>query len=127
MSLTRVEAVGADVIRGPLEGYYDVAIVSRFLQVIFQRDAQSAIIRNIGQEMEPGGTLYMDDGGTKDDSRLSPPEVVWQNPWYIDIFDEGQAKTEKERRAWLTDAGFDRIERLIFPDGDSMMVARKSE
>ena len=76
-----------------MEGSYDVAIVSRFLPVISQREAQSAIIRKIGQVMKPGGTLYMDDGGAIDDSRLSPPEVVWQNLWYINIFDEGQAKT----------------------------------
>ncbi|PKB71484.1 MAG: hypothetical protein BZY87_05420 [SAR202 cluster bacterium Io17-Chloro-G6] len=120
----RVEVVAADVVNGTLEGSFDVAIMSKFLPVISPDDAQRAV-KNVAQVMEPGGTLYVDDIGTIDDTRLAPSQIIRQNLWFINVFDEGQARTEQERRGWLTDAGFENIERKTFPNGDSTMVARK--
>ena len=121
----RVEVVAADVVNGTLEGSFDVAVMSAFIPVISRDDAQRAL-KNVSKVMEPGGTIYINDGGTLDNSRLSPPEIVRQNLWFINVFDEGQARTEHERREWLADAGFEDIERKTFPDGRSIMVARKS-
>ena len=91
---------------------------------MISRDNAQRALKNVSQAMEPGGTLYIDDFGL-DNSRLSPPQVVRQNLWFINVFDEGQARTEQERRAWLADAGFEGIELKTFPDGNSLMVARK--
>ena len=121
----RVEVLTADVVNGTLEGPYDVAVMSAFIPVISRDDAQRAL-KNVSQVMEPGGTIYINDIGTLDESRLSPPETVRQNLWFINVFDEGQARTEQERREWLAGAGFGGIERVTFPDGYSIMVARKS-
>jgi len=120
----RVEVVAADVVDGTLEGFFDVAILSKFIPVISGDQAQRAL-KNVSQAMEPGGTLYIDDVGTLDNSRLSPPATVRQNLWWINVFDQGQARTEQERRGWLTDAGFENIERKTYPNGDTTMVARK--
>ena len=120
----RVEVLTADVVNGTLEGPYDVAVMSAFIPVISRDDAQRAL-KNVSQAMEPGGTIYINDIGTLDDSRLSPLAAVQQNLWFINVFDQGQAKTEQERREWLAAAGFEGIERVTFPDGRSIMVARK--
>ena len=120
----QVEVVAADVVNGTLEGSFDVAIMSAFIPVISRDDAQRAL-KNVSQVIQAGGTIYINDGGTLDNSRLSPPETVRQNLWFINVFDQGQAKTEQERREWLSGAGFENIERKTFPDGRSIMVARK--
>ncbi|MCH8989890.1 MAG: methyltransferase domain-containing protein [Chloroflexi bacterium] len=122
----RVDVVAADVVNGTLEGSFDVAIVSKFIPVISRDDARRAL-KNVAQAMEPGGTIYLDDIGTLDDSRLSPSVPLLQNLWFINVFDQGQARTEQERRAWLADAGFENIVRKTFPNGDSTIVARKPE
>ena len=120
----RVEVLAIDVVDGALEGSFEVAVMSGFIPAISRDNAQRAL-KNVSQVMEPGGTIYINDGGTLDNSRLSPPEIVRQNLWFINVFDEGQAKTEQERREWLAGAGFEDIERKTFPDGRSIMVARK--
>ena len=120
----RVEVVAADVVNGTLEGSFDVAIMSKFLPVISGDDAQRAV-KNVAQVMEPGGTLYVDDIGTIDDTRLAPSQTIRQNLWFINVFDDGQARIEQERREWLTGAGFENIVRKTFPNGDCTMVARK--
>ena len=56
-----------------------------------------------------------------------PVSVIRQNLFFINVFDDGQARTEQERREWLTAAGFENIVRKTFPNGDSTMVARKPE
>ena len=120
----RVEVVAVDVVNGTLEGSFDVAVMSKFIPVISRDQAQRAL-NNVSQAMEPGSTLYINDGGTLDNSRLSPPDTVRQNLWFINVFDEGQARTEQERKEWLADVGFEDIKRDSFPDGSSIMVAHK--
>ena len=120
----RVDVLAADVVHGTLEGSFDVAVMSAFIPVISRDHAQRAL-KNVSHVMEPGGTIYINDGATLDNSRLSPPGVVRGNLWFINVFDEGQAKTERERREWLAGAGFVDIQRKTFPDGRSIMVARK--
>jgi hypothetical protein len=45
----------------------------------------------------------------------------------LNIYDEGQAYTEREHREWLEEAGFDDFERKTLPDGFSMVRARKAK
>jgi hypothetical protein len=63
--------------------------------------------------------------GIVDDSRLSPPEAVAYNLVFINVYDEGQAYTEGEHRAWLEEAGFGGAQRSVLPDGTNVIVARK--
>lgn len=121
----RVKVISADVVAGPIQGTYDVAVVSRFLPVISGESARLALI-NIGAVMEPGGVIYVADVGTVDDAKTSPPAVAQSSLFFINAFDEGGPKTEGERRQWLEEAGFEDIDRVPFPEGGSIMVARKS-
>jgi hypothetical protein len=63
--------------------------------------------------------------GTLDNSRLAPENVVQDNLWFINVFNEGRAHTEQERRTWLTEAEFQTIERDVLPNQGGVMVARK--
>ena len=120
----RVRVVSADVVTGHLEGSYDVAVVSAFIPVIAADDAQRAL-KNVGNVIEPGGTIYLTGGSTIDDSRSSPPDIALNGQFFINAFDEVSPKTENERRRWLVDAGFEDIQQLPFPEGGSSMVAQK--
>jgi hypothetical protein len=64
-------------------------------------------------------------GQMLDNSRLSPPETVVGNLFFLNVFDEGQAYTEQEHRDWLADAGFKQCERLLLPNKMSIMSAKK--
>ena len=112
------------MVTGPLEGSYDVAVVGSFLPVISEEGARRALL-NVGAVMEPGGDIYVQDGGTVDDSKTSPPAVALNSLFFINAFDEGGPKTEGDRRRWLEEAGFEGVQRLPFPEGGSIMVARK--
>ena len=74
---------------------------------------------------EPGGEIFI-LGSILDDSRLSPPEAVASNLNFLNIYDGGQAYTEREYRDWLSEAGFEGFERVLLPNGTSMVWAQKS-
>ena len=113
-----------DVTNDSLSRTFDVAIMRNFIPVLTKQQAKFAI-KNVWQALEPGGTLYITDVGTLDDSRLSPQEMVWRNLNFINIFDQGGGRTERERREWLIEAGFQNIERSVQANGVSVMTARK--
>ena len=50
-----------------------------------------------------------------------------RNLVYLNIYDQGQAYTEREHRGWLAEAGFENFERKILPDGFSMVRAWKAK
>jgi ubiquinone/menaquinone biosynthesis C-methylase UbiE len=119
----RVHVMTADVVHEPLRGAFDVAVLSRFIQVL-SPDQARRVLRHVSQVVEPGGRLYI-LGNVLDDSRLSPVESMLSNLLYVNIFDEGQAYTEREYRDWLVDAGFAQCERLLLPNNTSIVSARK--
>jgi len=61
-----------------------------------------------------------------DDSRLGPPEVLRVNLVFLNIYADGQAYTEQDYRTWLSDAGFERIERIVQAGGSSLFRASKA-
>jgi hypothetical protein len=50
-----------------------------------------------------------------------------RNLVYLNIYDQGQAYTEREHREWLKEAGFADSERKILPDRFSMVRSRKTK
>lgn len=121
----RIQVMAADVTADGLTGSYDAAVLSSFIQVISADKARRAI-NNIGKVVNPGGAIYI-RGDVVDDSGVSPLGSVMRNLVYLNIYDEGQAYSEKEHKDWLEEAGFGDIERKILPDGFSMLRARKSK
>jgi cyclopropane fatty-acyl-phospholipid synthase-like methyltransferase len=126
-----VNVIAADVVRGPLPGSYDAAVLRGLLQVLSQEDARLAVkhaVKHIGAAVNPGGKIYV-IGQILDDSRTSPLEAVGFNLAFINAYDAGESYTEKEHRDWLSEAGFVNIERANFllGDGSGLMIARKRE
>ena len=74
--------------------------------------------------MELGGKLYI-VGRVLDDDHLSPASALNSNLFFLNIYDGGQAHTERLHIEWLTDAGCESIKRDVMPDGRSVIVARR--
>ena len=97
---------------------------SHVRSVVPAPDDALRLFQNLFQVLEAGSPVYI-AGQMLDDSRLSPAETVAFNLVFINIFDDGQAYTEQEYRAWLTEAGFTGIERVRLAGGSSLITARK--
>ena len=120
----RVKVIAADVVRDLLPGSYDVAIMSAFIQVFSPDDAR-CVIKNVSKVMNLGGEIYIRGYGIIDNSRTTPRKLVGYNLVFINVYDEGQAYTEKEHRDWLEEANFGSFKRTILKDGSSIITARK--
>ena len=118
----RAEAIAGDVVCDPLPGRYDAAVLRAVIQVLSPEDARR-LFHNLIQALEPGSPVYI-VGQILDDSRLSPAETVAFNLVFINVYDEGQAYTEQEYRAWLTEAGFAEVDRVRLAGGLSLITAR---
>jgi hypothetical protein len=118
------KVVTIDVLRDPLPGSYDAAVMTAFIQVLSPDDARCAI-KNVGMAMNPGGDIYIRGYGIIDNSRISPQKLVGFNLVYINVYDDGQAYTEQEHKDWLEEAGFREFKRAILEDGSSIITARK--
>ena len=119
----RIKVITADVLTDGFTGAYDAAVLSSFIQVVSADKARRAL-KNVGKVVAPGGAIYI-RGDVVDDSGVSPIGAVMRNLIYLNIYDEGQAYTEREHREWLKEAGFEDFERKILPDGFSLVRARK--
>jgi hypothetical protein len=119
----RVAVVSGDVVQGPLNGTYDVAVLRALIQVLSAAEAQH-VFQNVIKVLEPGSPIYV-LGNVLDDTRISPPESVGFNLVFLNIYDEGQAYTEHEYRTWLTAAGFIGMERVYLTGAVSLITAHK--
>jgi hypothetical protein len=120
----RVQVVATDVVRDPLIGSYDVAVLSAFVQVLSPDEARRAL-KNVSKVMNLGGEIYILGEGIIDNSHILPPDLVGFNLVFINVYDEGQAYTEQEHKDWLEEAGFGSFERITLPEGYSIITARK--
>jgi len=120
----RIQVVTADVVHDPLRGPFDVAVLRAFIQVLWPDDARHAL-KNVSAVVNPGGTLYV-LGHILDNSRTSPIEEVGYNLACVNVYERVPAEyTEQEYKDWLTEAGFEQIERATLPNGDGVITARK--
>ena len=116
----RVQVQAVDIVRQPLTGTFDVAILRYILHVMALEDA-SQVLLNVHKALKPGGTIYI-QAEPLDDSRLTPyREVLW-GPIFTAIYDQGQNHTVQEYRDLVTQAGFEDFEL----HADRIITARKS-
>jgi cyclopropane fatty-acyl-phospholipid synthase-like methyltransferase len=120
----RVTVLGVDVVRGPLPGKYDVAVLQNLLQVLSADEARQAI-QHVSAALNPGGRIYI-VGWILDDSRTSPSGPVGENLSFLNLYYAGEAYTERQHRDWLCEAGFGDIERTSVAVKD-LLTARKPE
>ena len=119
----RIRVVAANAANDSLEGAFDCAILSSVIQLLSVEEAQR-LLKNIAGVLNPGGALYI-IGWVLDDSRIAPREAARANLLLITACVNGQAYTESEHRAWLTEAGFEDYTREILPSELSLVSARK--
>ncbi len=104
----RVQVQAVDIVRQPLTGAFDAAILRYILHVMSLQDAGQVLL-NVHQALKPGGTIYI-EGGSLDDSRLTPQyQVIW-GPILTAMYDQGQNRTVQEYRDLITKAGFEDFE-----------------
>jgi hypothetical protein len=116
--------VTADVVRGPLTGSFDAAILRAFIQVLWPDEARQAL-KNVSEVINKGGVIYV-LGHILDNSRISPIEEVGYNMACMNYYERVPAEyTEQEYKDWLTEAGFKHVERAALPNGDGVITARK--
>ena len=122
----RISAVAIDVVNHAPVGMFDVAVLRFFIQVL-GRDAARRALKNIGQALRSGGQLII-AGHILEDSRLAPPHGMGQSLVMLTIYEDGQAFTESEYRAWLSEAGFADIDVQygVASAGSSILSAHKS-
>jgi len=112
-----------DILAGPPEGRFDVAVLRALIQVLSPDAAQRAIA-HVGAALAPGADIFI-LGWILDDSRLAPAEAVGFNLAMINAYAGGQAYTEREHRAWLEASGFHEFSRTRVLNGSSIVSARK--
>ena len=122
----RITVESRNILENGVEGKFDCAMLSAMIQVL---DAERAglAIRHAGMAVRDGGKIVI-AGSVLDDDRRGPPMVVGINLYLANVLDFGQAYTEREHRAWLEEAGFCEVQRLVTGrfDGSSVMIATKT-
>ncbi len=119
----RIAVMVADALSGSITGSFDAVVMCNFIQVLSQDQAKS-VLKNVFKAVEPGGDIYI-LGRVLDDSHLSPSSALNSNLFFLNVFDGGQAYTERQHREWIAEAGFDSIRRDQLPDGRSVIIAGK--
>jgi len=121
----RVEIRTGDAVREQLSGSYDVVVARHLIQVLSVEDSR-ALLKNLAAVVKPGGFIHL-IGMILDNSRLAPRTTVDFNLVLLTGYEDGQAYTEQEYYEWLADAGFVDFVRVVFPDGGSIVTARKPD
>lgn len=115
----RVEVVDTDLIAATPPGRYDLATLRSVLQVLAPEEAK-AVMCNVAAALDTGGELFV-IGRMLDDNRLSPPDAVAVNVMFLNVYDHGQAWTEREYRTWFAAAGLTDVSRQPLAGGYSVM------
>jgi len=120
---SRIRILSENVVKKPLQGNYDAAILRAFTQVLAADDARAAI-KNTASALIPGGKMYI-VAQVLDDSRSEPAVVALANLAFLSLYEGGQAYTESEYRTWLEDAGFTDVKREMLTRNDTIISATK--
>jgi SAM-dependent methyltransferase len=115
----RVRGKATDLVRQPLTGSFDAAVLRAFIQTMSLDEARQAL-QNIEQALKPGSTIYIWDRPL-DNSRLTPQDLALFNLVFLNIYEHGQKYTVEEYRDLLTDTGFEHFAL----DDNRMITARK--
>jgi SAM-dependent methyltransferase len=112
-----------DITVAPSIGRHDLAILKAVVQVLPPDQARRSIL-NAARCLTPGGEIAIAGWGVVDDDRLGPPEGVFLNLTFLNLYRHGESYTEGQYRAWMTEAGFGDISRSRLADGCTLFRAR---
>ncbi|MDH4986827.1 methyltransferase [Aminobacter anthyllidis] len=112
-----------DITVAPSIGRHDLAILKAVVQVLPPEQARRSIL-NAARCLTPGGEIAIAGWGVVDDDRLGPPEGVFLNLTFLNLYRHGEAYTEGQYRAWMTEAGLLDISRSRLSDGTTLFRGR---
>lgn len=112
-----------DITVAPSTSRHDLAVLKAVVQVLPPEQARRSIL-NAAHCLMPGGEIVIAGWGVIDDDRLSPPDGVFLNITFLNLYHAGEAYTEGQYRAWMNEAGFRNIVRSTLADGCTLFRAR---
>jgi SAM-dependent methyltransferase len=124
----RLSYLPLDVMVEDIPGTYDVIWCSNVLHIYSPEDNQ-ALLRRALASLNPGGRLLIQDAFLHDRDGLFPEEASLFAVSMLLFTERGNTYSAAETRAWLTDAGFERIKVLRMKKGtedweDGILEAR---
>jgi SAM-dependent methyltransferase len=124
----RLSYLPLDVMGEDIPGAYDVIWYSNVLHIYSPEDNQ-ALLRRALASLNPGGRLLIQDAFLHDREGLFPEEASLFAVSMLLFTEGGNTYSATETRAWLTDAGFERIKILRMKKGtedweDGILEAR---
>jgi SAM-dependent methyltransferase len=105
-----------DVMTEDIPGTYDVIWYSNVLHIYSPKDNQ-ALFRRALTSLNPGGRLLVQDAFLHDRNGLFPEEASLFAVSMLLFTERGNTYSAAETKAWLTDAGFERIKVLRMKKG----------
>ncbi len=112
-----------NIIHSPSRGQHDLAIMKAVVQVLPPEQARRSI-QNAARCLKPEGEIVIAGWGVIDDDRLGPPDGVFLNLTFLNLYRHGESYTEGQYRSWMTEAGFINIVRSRMLDGCTIFRAR---
>jgi hypothetical protein len=111
-----------DITVAPSIGRHDLVILKAVVQVLPPDQARNSIL-NAARCLTPRGEIAIAGSGVVNDDRLGPPEGVFLNLTFLNLYRHGESYTEGQYRAWMAEAGFQDISRSRMPDGTTLFRA----
>ena len=112
----RLSYLPLDVMTEDIPGTYDVIWYSNVLHIYSPKDNQ-ALFRRALASLNPGGRLLIQDAFLHDRNGLFPEEASLFAVSMLLFTERGNTYSAAETKAWLTDAGFERIKVLRMKKG----------
>jgi SAM-dependent methyltransferase len=124
----RLSYLPLDMMTEDIPGTYDVIWYSNVLHIYSPQDNQAVFRRSLAS-LNPGGRLLIQDAFLHDREGLFPEEASLFAVSMLLFTERGNTYSAAETKAWLTDAGFERIKVLRMKKGtedweDGVLEAR---
>lgn len=112
----RLSYLPLDLVTDPIPGTYDVIWYSNVLHIYSPEDNQ-AVFRRVLAALSPGGRLLIQDAFLHDRDGLFPEEATLFAVSMLLFTERGNTYTAAKTKAWLANAGFERIKVLRMKKG----------
>ncbi len=120
----RVAIETGDILQAPPRDMHDVTVLRALIQVLSPDNAARAI-SNAAAAVRPGGAIYIIGAGILDDDRLGPPNAVFFNVTFMNLYPAGASYTLAQHTEWLAQAACGDVQRITLPNGAGIIRATK--
>lgn len=103
---------------------HDVVVMKALLQCLSPDEARKAVASAFAS-LDPGGRIFITGVGILDDGQLSPPEAVFYDLTFMNLYRGGASYPRHTYAGWLEAAGFQAIEFAALPSGSLLITAQR--